>query len=334
MAEANPIKVLRLWRYAVKGLDPDELPLARLKYRGGLPFDRNWALHFTPDALPSASDNPEAPVSQFDPHKPQWVHKQCFLAAFTAGQLLGTLQTRFDDKTMTLTVSQREDGKQLLQSQLDTPQGRSEVSLFFTHLEGNKGRKVHLVQSAKGEHHFGNTPRGFKTPRRPDGHKSGYIIHIVNAATVRQLSAKLGCTAAGKPLAASRFRPNIVIDGLPAWEEFRWVGHKIRIGQVVLEVVSRTVRCDATRVDPRGGSGKPDFDIPNLLRQHYPEYGPYFGVYARVCMAGTVKPGDTVKLVNQKVDMALYWLRMLGFLIPILAVIWHFTVSPLVDLKR
>jgi hypothetical protein len=83
--------------------------------------------------------------------------------------------------------------------------------------------------------------------------------------------------------------------GLPAFEEFKWVGREVRIGHTVrLAVLKRTVRCTATHVDALHGTGKTDMDPPQLLRKHFPEHGEYLGVYAQVLCGGTIRPGDAV----------------------------------------
>ena len=35
-------------------------------------------------------------------------------------------------------------------------------------------------------------------------------------------------------------------------------------------------------------------DLPRLLTEHFPEHGPYLGVYAQVVAAGRVSLGDVV----------------------------------------
>ena len=68
----------------------------------------------------------------------------------------------------------------------------------------------------------------------------------------------------------SRFRPNIVVAGVPAWDEFGWVGGTVRIGGVTLRVLKRTVRCDATKVDPRFGNRGLGFDSEPDSEGFYP----------------------------------------------------------------
>ena len=80
-----------------------------------------------------------------------------------------------------------------------------------------------------------------------------------------------------------------------AWREFEWVGRTISVGGAVLKVVKRTVRCEGVNVDPRG-SGRADLDVPALLQKHFPQHGPFLGVYAQVVSAGEVRVGDRVRV--------------------------------------
>ena len=148
-----------------------------------------------------------------------------------------------------------------------------------------------FVQANSQVHHFGNTATGFKY------HTSGSVLHLVNEATVASLGQ-----VAGVALDASRFRPNVVLHGVPAWSEFEWLGRTISVGDATLEVLTRTVRCEATNVDARHGSGKADLDVPGLLSKHFPEHGPYLGVYARVVRSGHVHVGDTLTVSGKAVQ--------------------------------
>ena len=112
----------------------------------------------------------------------------------------------------------------------------------------------------------------------------------------------------------SRFRPNIVVDGIPAWSEFEW-GHEywkdgVKIqGDVTvrsasstdteeplrLRFVSRTVRCAATNIDNAAHPPSTVFrDFPAALAAAFPEHGPYLGVYMKCVQGGTVSIGDAV----------------------------------------
>jgi hypothetical protein len=276
---------------------------------------------------------------------------RCFLCAYTAGEALGALETSYDDDADCLTVRRRCSGDVLLRAPLASGHAadRQAVESFFSSLPSSgcsitttgaahrstHGRsRVRLVESAVGAHHFGNTSVGFKSAKRPDGDASGGVVHIVNAETVRALSVAAGfedsvasafcntdrveeTAGHGKrrgdgPLAPSRFRPNIVLKGLPAWREFDWVGKYVRIGGITLHVVSRTVRCEATNVDARAGSGRAVVNVPQLLQEHFPVHGPYLGVYARVVEGGSLRVGDAVAdVVSPPPTQSSSWLKLL-----------------------
>ena len=112
-------------------------------------------------------------------------------------------------------------------------------------------------------------------------------LHIVNLASLRELER-----AVGRPVDPLRFRANVYIDGVPAWEEFRWLDKDIEAGLVRLSVFKRTVRCDATNVDP-ATAGR-DMAIPQILLRTFGHSD--FGVYAKVEHGGTLKAGDKIKV--------------------------------------
>ena len=277
-----------LYRYAIKGLDRDALETVALVPNRGLPNDREWALHF--EEPPDAND-PDVPLTRFHSQAPAWTHKSNFLCAYTAGELLATFETRYSDATDELTVCRRADGESLLVARLTDADERERVETFFSDASS---RGVRLVRPADNRpHHFGNTNAGFRV-----GDAGGHVLHLVNLETIAALN-----NATGNSFEPSRFRPNIVISGVPAWTEFDWVGSTIRVGGATLEVLKRTVRCDAINVDGREDFGnglrhlrsaqRPD--VPGLLSKHFPEHGPYLGIYARVVEGGSVRVGDALQ---------------------------------------
>ena len=58
---------------------------------------------------------------------------------------------------------------------------------------------------------------------------------------------------ATEPFQVHRWRCNIFLDGLAAWEEFDWVGRTIRIGEAEAKVETRLDRCMATTVNTDTG---------------------------------------------------------------------------------
>ena len=263
-------RVAALHRFAVKGLERDELTEARLVAGEAFASDRRYAMLF---------DDAE----HFDAASPKWIHKKNFLCAFTANELLASYSTCFSDATATLRVWHRggEDAPvPLLAARLDDEAGREAAAAFFSEAAG---RRVRFVSSDEPRGHaFGNTHDKKAGETR--------VVHIVNANTVAALSA-----ACGVELHPERFRPNVILDGaLPAWEEFGWVDRTVCVGGAALHVTKRTVRCEGVNADGRHGSGAADVDVPGELIRHFPEHGPYLGVYARVVGDGLIRVGDHV----------------------------------------
>ena len=147
LAPPPATSVRALHRFAVKGLERDELPSVLLSANEGFPSDRRWALRFD-DAKP------------FDATQPEWLHKSNFLCAFTATELLAGFVTTFDDATATLHVWRRssthdlryataegvalddELDDALLSARLDEEQGRAAAASFFS---GACGRGCSVV---------------------------------------------------------------------------------------------------------------------------------------------------------------------------------------------
>jgi hypothetical protein len=68
-------EVTHLWRFAVKGLDRDQLHHVKLSPGIGFPNDRRWALQLVHP--PPQSEDSEFPApAAFDPLAPSWIHKQ------------------------------------------------------------------------------------------------------------------------------------------------------------------------------------------------------------------------------------------------------------------
>lgn len=74
----------------------------------------------------------------------------------------------------------------------------------------------------------------------------GYPVLVANAASLDELNARLAARGHA-PLPMNRFRPNVVIEGLPAFDEDHV--DTIAIGDVVLRLVKPCIRCQVTTTD-------------------------------------------------------------------------------------
>lgn len=96
-----------------------------------------------------------------------------------------------------------------------------------------------------------------------------------------------------------RFRPNIVIDGLPPFAEDT-LKH-IRIGkEVELEIVKNCARCAITMIDQATGQKAGPEPLATLNQLRKGEKSAYFGAYAIPRVLGTIRPGDTVEILDRR----------------------------------
>jgi uncharacterized protein YcbX len=98
----------------------------------------------------------------------------------------------------------------------------------------------------------------------------------------------------GRRIAANvhplRFRGNLHVEGLAAWDEFSWVGRRVVAGGVAFEVTKRIDRCAAINVNPLTGAR--DLDIPRFLMKSVGHID--CGVYLKVVESGELSVGDTI----------------------------------------
>jgi hypothetical protein len=256
MTAALGPRIEALYRYPVKGLSPEPLAEVHLAPGATMPFDRTFAIENGP--------------GRFDPDSPRHLPKINFLMLMRDERLAG-LATRFEDATATLIIHR--DGRQVAQGALTSRIGRQMLEQFFA---------AYMKGSLRGP------PRIVTAPGHSFSDVAAKCLHIINLASLRELERALGRTL--EPL---RFRANLHLDGLPAFEERRWLDRDLRLGGVKVTVFDRTGRCEATNVNPRTAAR--DAAIPQLLQRTYGHTD--FGVYAKVTGGGRMAAGDTVEVL-------------------------------------
>ena len=93
---------------------------------------------------------------------------------------------------------------------------------------------------------------------------------------------------------AWRFRPNLLVDldSGEAFDELKWVGRTLRIGDSArIAVTEVDQRCVMITLDP--ATGEPS---PSILKSVVQKHGQSAGVYATVLTPGQVRVGDAVTL--------------------------------------
>jgi uncharacterized protein YcbX len=108
-------------------------------------------------------------------------------------------------------------------------------------------------------------------------------VSIMNASSHRAVAE-----GHGRPLEPERWRGNIWLDGFAPWEEFDWIGKRVRIGDAVIEIRERIRRCLHTAANPVTGTR--DVDTLGTLERGWGHTD--FGVYGEVIAPGRVAVGD------------------------------------------
>jgi GntR family transcriptional regulator/MocR family aminotransferase len=242
-----------IYRYPVKGFSAQAVRGITLEAGRPFPFDRIFAL--------------ARGGVKIDPADPQWAKKGLFVMLMLE-EALAEVRTCLDVETMQLAITAA-DGRPLLTADLESAAGRAAVEDFVETLVPTLEARPKLVRSRSG--HFMD---------KPDP-----VLSLINLATLRSLEQRWG--HALDPL---RFRANFYIDGARPWEEFDWIGGRLRLGDAVVRVDRRNGRCGATNVDPQ--TGRRDRNIPQALRAAFGHKD--LGVYLVTEQGGSVAVGDTV----------------------------------------
>jgi uncharacterized protein len=250
--------VKELFIYPVKGLSAQKCVDADLQIEHGIPGDRSFALMYS-DACKEAI------------HGVSWMKKQNF-AMQNDWHGLAALDCSYEAETGIFRVKRK--GVELLIADVDSEIGRDRISTFFTgYLAG-----IYPSQSARhpdrarlqfvGE--FGKT-------RYPD--RNSVDISLVSQATINHLSE-----LTGQQVDVRRFRPNIVLDGLPAWGEFDLVGQEMQLGTARIAITARINRC--LNIDVNSETGERDISLLSLLKKNFQHT--QTGVLAKVIRNGKV----------------------------------------------
>jgi uncharacterized protein YcbX len=255
------MNVAGLYRYPVKGLSAERLRSVSLVAGYGFPKDRVYAV--TDGSLAFDEANPQpAPKTQF--------------LMLAKHERLAQLHTQFVDAEETLHVRDAQGVTRAYR--LDRPEDREALAHELGRQVGVPVPGVPRVVFAEGHQFTDVSVHGVALMRS---------ISLINLATVRDLSARLGMAL--DPL---RFRGNLLFDGAPPWSELEWVGRTLTLGDVRMRIVRRTKRCAATSVNPT--TAERDVNLPLRIRE-LQGHGD-LGVYAEVLAGGTLSEGASFVL--------------------------------------
>lgn len=256
-------RIIELYRYPFKGLTPERLDRAQLSAGQGVPLDRRFALAHGDTA--------------FNPEQPEHFSKTHYLMLMK-NERLAALRSEYDAESGVLYLYEKdEDDDEVLaiSGDLNSVAGRHSLETFFQEYLGEEIRGLPKIVQASDKpenegHMFSDVPNR--------------VVSIINLASLRELEQAMG-TSNIDPL---RFRANIYVDGLPAWEEHEWSGQRFQLGGVHFRGLKPTQRCAATNVNPK--TAERDLSIPSALVKNFGH--PNLGLYAEVLNEGEIKVGD------------------------------------------
>lgn len=259
-------QVSALYRYPIKGFTPERRESLVVQPDGRVAGDRVLAFRFAMAATPDHRDGLE-----------YWPKtKGLALMDFPS---IAPLQLEYDDEALHVKITHESDV--LVDVALDDA-GREELVETITEfvLSTPEGRRLRgpgrlpLVLVGDG-----------KTARFQD-RPLGYVT-VHGDGSVAAVEEKLQSTVDHR-----RFRSNVVVEGLDAWDELGWSG-EVRIGDVVFNTEGPIVRCMATHANP--DTGIRDAPIMNTLVKDLEQREPTLGrLLLPAGSGGVIRVGDDV----------------------------------------
>ena len=263
------MRVVALYRHPIKSFPAEPCDALDIDTSGRVTGDRVLGFRFD-DAGP--------------PNDVNWRRKTWF-ASLQHTSALALLRCGYDPATRRAWIKFL-DSDELVEGSIDEPGDR----LRFEHHLNRWYAGLDGTPSAAGRR---------KLPLRLVGNGSDGRFHDTSAGLTtlhsRESLSDLAKAAGMSAVSELRFRSNIAIEGCDPWQEFGWIGRKIRIGEVDFKVRKTVVRCLATHVDP--ASGDRDIDVMGTLTRIICQDEPQFAVSLKSQNAGTIHIGDEVAVI-------------------------------------
>jgi len=120
--------------------------------------------------------------------------------------------------------------------------------------------------------------------------KKTLLTHSISLLNIRSIKDFKNKT--DKEIEIQRFRGNIYVDGIEAWEERGWIGKIIKINNISFKVEKNIPRCVAINLKPNT-----DDNSLNLLQSLKKNYNHFdMGVYLTALDDGKINIGDRINL--------------------------------------
>ncbi|HET8691399.1 MAG TPA: MOSC N-terminal beta barrel domain-containing protein [Steroidobacteraceae bacterium] len=122
------------------------------------------------------------------------------------------------------------------------------------------GEPLRLVRQDPARPRFANPDYAGPDPH-PVSFADAYPVLLISRASLEDLNTRLP-----EPIPMTRFRPNIVVEGIPAYAEDTMT--RFRAGPVVLRGIKRCDRCSITTTDQLTGARHPEQEPIRTLKAY------------------------------------------------------------------
>ena len=291
----SELTVSEIWRYPVKSMAGERLDQAEVGPRG-IAGDRGWAVRdekagtirsarYIPRLLLCSARYLPGTDAGLVPH---------VAITLPDGTTVNSDDSRINQRLsdamgreLTLWPRKPDDDDAHLRQgagALETGDMGSEMRMLFGLLPDEplpdmRGMPAHLVRELS----------EFAAPKGT--YFDAFPIDVLTTSSVRHLQQHLPDV----PLDVRRFRPNFLIDDGGAWDaprEAAWVGHRLRVGEIVLNAIMECPRCTIIAAEQAGGIVRNSAITRTIVR----EMQQLLSVYCTVRASGTVRTGDPVRV--------------------------------------
>ena len=180
----------------------------------------------------------------------------------------------FDNDKLTLTQNNNE----ILTINIDETNEYELLSNKILELESSLQKPIYLMKNK--DIPFFDTSISNKTILT-------HSISLINIKSVEDFQNKTN-----QQIETQRFRGNIFVDGVDAWDERNWIGKIIKINDISFKVEKNIPRCVAINLKPNT-----DDNSLNLLQSLKKTYNHFdMGIYLTALNDGLINVGDNVSL--------------------------------------
>lgn len=247
--------VAEIWRHPIKAHGREGLLKVDLSVGEGLPHDRVWAVAHDAAVLPATVS--WAPCNQF--------------SRAAKAPLLMAISAVYDDKSNTVTLTHPNQPDITINPDRESDNARF-IEWVAPLCPPNRAQPSRLVKGGRAL-----TDTDFAS------------ISLINLASHEAVAEQLD-----QQISPLRWRGNLILNGLNAWEERSWIGKRVRVGDAELEIREHITRCLATTASTR--TGERDADTLGVLKHRWGHQE--FGVYGYVTRSGDIHVDSNIKVIE------------------------------------